>query len=1012
MPITGTAPTSHRLAARLARDLEGEVLFDRFSRGRYATDASHYQIEPVGVIVPKTDEDVRVAMAAARAEGVPLLPRGGGTSQSGQTVGRALVMDFSKYLKRLISVDPAARTCVVEPGIVLDDLNRQLSAIGLWFPVDVSTASRATIGGMTGNNSCGTRSIRYGIMRDNIMSIAAILADGSELNFGEVGRNLAPLGPVGDLASNPASIAAAPGTSAGEAPGAHNLVGDMLALGRREAAHIAQAFPQVSRRVGGYLIDALRPGPGPVNLATLLCGSEGTLAVSRRIELKLSSLPKNKVLGICHFGSFRKALEAPQHIVKLNPVAVEVVDRTLIELARDIAMFRPVMETYVRGRPDALLLVEFAEDEQAENLRRLQRLDELLADLGHPNSVVKVTDASGQKAVWDVRASGLNIMMSMKSEGKPVSFIEDCAVPLEHLADYTERLTAIFEKHGTRGTWYAHASVGCLHVRPVLNLKLEKDAATMRAIAEAAFAMVKEYKGSHSGEHGDGLVRSEFHASMYGAHTVRLFEEVKDRFDPNGLMNPGKIVRSPRMDDRGLFRFKPSYRVAALTTVFDWSAYPGAGGGFQGAVEMCNNNGECRKLGTDVMCPSFRVTGNERDVTRGRANALRLAISGQLGPDAFASHEMLETMKLCVSCKGCRRECPTGVDMAKMKIEVLAAANKQRRLSLRDRLIAYLPRYAPYAARLAPLINASNAIPGAARLIEGLTGFSSKRPLPRWHPRPFRLGHEASPDEHPASAALGGVRDVALFADTFNTYFEPENLDASVEVLRRLGYGVRLLGAEGGGRGPLPRPARPLCCGRTFLSVGLVEEARAEARRVLAAATPLIDRGIAIVGLEPSCLLTLRDEFVSLLPGADAERLASHALLLEEFLAREAEAGRVAGPIGVCEGQLLLHGHCHQKAFGVMGAVQQTLALVHGLKVETVTSSCCGMAGAFGYAAETHDVSLAMGELSLLPALRKAPLQALIAADGFSCRHQIRDGTGRGALHVARVLRDAMRSGA
>jgi FAD/FMN-containing dehydrogenase/Fe-S oxidoreductase len=1012
MPITGTAPTSHRLAARLARDLEGEVMFDRFSRGRYATDASHYQIEPVGVIVPKTDEDVRVAMAAARAEGVPLLPRGGGTSQSGQTVGRALVMDFSKYLKRLISVDPAARTCVVEPGIVLDDLNRQLSATGLWFPVDVSTASRATIGGMTGNNSCGTRSIRYGIMRDNVMSIAAILADGSELNFGEVGRNLAPLGPVGDLASNPASIAAAPRTSAGEAPGAHNLVGDMLALGRREAAHIAQAFPQVSRRVGGYLIDALRPGPGPVNLATLLCGSEGTLAVSRRIELKLSLLPKNKVLGICHFGSFRKALEAPQHIVKLNPVAVEVVDRTLIELARDIAVFRPVMETYVRGRPDALLLVEFAEDEQAENLRRLQRLDELLADLGHPNSVVKVTDASGQKAVWDVRASGLNIMMSMKSEGKPVSFIEDCAVPLEHLADYTERLTAIFEKHGTRGTWYAHASVGCLHVRPVLNLKLEKDAATMRAIAEAAFAMVKEYKGSHSGEHGDGLVRSEFHASMYGAHTVRLFEEVKDRFDPNGLMNPGKIVRSPRMDDRGLFRFKPSYRVAALTTVFDWSAYPGAGGGFQGAVEMCNNNGECRKLGTDVMCPSFRVTGNERDVTRGRANALRLAISGQLGPDAFASHEMLETMKLCVSCKGCRRECPTGVDMAKMKIEVLAAANKQRRLSLRDRLIAYLPRYAPYAARLAPLINASNAIPGAARLIEGLTGFSSKRPLPRWHPRPFRLGHEASPDQHPASAALGGVRDVALFADTFNTYFEPENLDASVEVLRRLGYGVRLLGAEGGGRGPLPRPALPLCCGRTFLSAGLVEQARAEARRVLAAATPLIDRGIAIVGLEPSCLLTLRDEFVSLLPGADAERLASHALLLEEFLAREAEAGRVAGPIGVCEGQLLLHGHCHQKAFGVMGAVQQTLALVHGLKVETVTSSCCGMAGAFGYAAETHDVSLAMGELSLLPALRKAPLQALIAADGFSCRHQIRDGTGRGALHVARVLRDAMRSGA
>ena len=484
-----------------------------------------------------------------------------------------------------------------------------------------------------------------------------------------------------------------------------------------------------------------------MNLATLLCGSEGTLAVSRQIELKLSPLPKNKALGICHFATFRQAMEATQHIVKLGPVAVEVVDRTLIELARDIAMFRPVMEAYVRGKPDALLFVEFAEDEQAENLRRLDRLDELMGDLGHPQTVVKVSDAAGQKAVWEVRASGLNIMMSMKSEGKPVSFIEDCAVPLENLADYTERLTEVFTRHGTKGTWYAHASVGCLHVRPVLNLKLEKDARTMRAIAEEAFAMVKEYKGSHSGEHGDGLVRSEFHEQMYGAKTVRLFEEVKDRFDASGLMNPGKIVRASRMDDRALFRFKPDYQVPEMQTALDWSAYPGAGGGFQGAVEMCNNNGECRKHVANVMCPSFRVTGNERDVTRGRANSLRLAISGQLGPDAFASDEMLETMKLCVSCKGCRRECPTGVDMAKMKIEVLAAANKRRGLSLRDRLVAYLPRYAPYASRLAPLMNARDSIPGFAALTERLTGLSAKRPLPRWRRDVFRASPRSSRGE-------------------------------------------------------------------------------------------------------------------------------------------------------------------------------------------------------------------------------------------------------------------------
>jgi FAD/FMN-containing dehydrogenase/Fe-S oxidoreductase len=954
-------------------------------------------------------------------------------------VGRALVMDFSKHLNRLVSLDAAARTCVVQPGIVLDELNRQLRPSGLWFPVDVSTSSRATIGGMTGNNSCGTRSIRYGIMRDNVLAIDAILPDGSEARFGEVGHNLPPLAPTGSspprgeglgVGGIPTSngLQSPPPPTRGEGESSIALFRDLLALGRREADHIAHAFPDVTRRVGGYLIDALVPGSQPVNLATLLCGSEGTLAVSRRIELKLSPLPKNKALGICHFATFRQAMEATQHIVKLGPVAVEVVDRTLIELARDIAMFRPVMEAYVRGKPDALLFVEFAEDEQAENLRRLDRLDELMGDLGHPQSVVKVSDAAGQKSVWEVRASGLNIMMSMKSEGKPVSFIEDCAVPLEHLADYTERLTAIFGKYGTKGTWYAHASVGCLHVRPVLNLKLEQDARTMRAIAEEAFAMVKGYKGSHSGEHGDGLVRSEFHEQMYGARTVRLFEEVKDRFDASGLMNPGKIVRASRMDDRALFRFKPDYRVPEFETALDWSAYPGAGGGFQGAVEMCNNNGECRKHFANVMCPSFRVTGNERDVTRGRANSLRLAISGQLGPDAFASDEMLETMKLCVSCKGCRRECPTGVDMAKMKIEVLAAANTRRGLSLRDRVIAYLPRYAPYASRIALFMNVRDAIPGIASLTERLTGLSAKRKLPRWRRDVFdasspppswgrdREGgnHDGSgsppsltpPHKGEGKSGVQTAREVALFADTFNTYFEPENLRAAVEVLVRLGYRVSVLRAEveDGTVGP----ARALCCGRTFLSAGLVEEARKEARRVLDAARPFVGRGVPIIGLEPSCLLTLRDEFSAMLPGAETEQLASAAYLLEEFLAREAAEGRLPATIAEGKGKVLLHGHCHQKAFGAMASVKSALGLIRGLQVETVESSCCGMAGAFGYGADTYGVSVQMGELSLLPAVRDAGPETLIAADGFSCRHQIRDGSGRTAVHVARILRDAL----
>jgi FAD/FMN-containing dehydrogenase/Fe-S oxidoreductase len=975
-------PANHALANRLKREVEGEVLFDAFNRGRYATDASHYQIEPLGVVVPKSDDDVRAAMAIAREAGVPLLPRGGATSQSGQTVGRALVLDFSKYLTRLIAVDAANATCIVEPGIVLDQLNRRLAPLGLWFPVDVSTSSRATIGGMTGNNSCGTRSIRYGIMRDNVLAIDAILANGSEARFAEAGDNLAPGGGAGwNLAERSIGQERTSGPGDGVAARAsaadvRELFAGLLALGRREAKHIAQAFPEVSRRVGGYLLDALVPSSRPVNLATLLCGSEGTLAVSRRIELKLSPLPRNKALGICHFACFRAAMQATQHIVGLNPVAVEVVDRTLIELARDIALFRPVMEKYIRGTPDALLLVEFAEADQAENLRRLGRLEELLGDLGHRGSVVRVADAAGQASVWGVRTAGLNIMMSMKSEEKPVSFIEDCAVPLAHLADYTERLTAIFAKHGTRGTWYAHASVGCLHVRPVLNLKLEKDAATMRAIAEEAFAMVRQYKGSHSGEHGDGLVRSEFHAQMYGAKTVRLFEEVKDRLDPGGLMNPGKIVRAARMNDRTLFRYKPEYRVPEMHTVLDWSPYGGAGGGFQGAVEMCNNNGECRKLTGGVMCPSYRVTLNERDATRGRANTLRLAISGQLGPAALASEDMLETMRLCVACKGCRRECPTGVDMAKMRIEVLAAANRRRGLPLRDRLTAYLPRYAPHAARIAPLMNALCAAPGAARLLERFVGLSAKRRLPRWRRDIFSADARA-PDALPWGGDRSGAapdREVALFADTFNTYFEPENLGDAVAVLARLGYRVTPL---------RPRPAgRPLCCGRTFLAAGLVEEARAEARRVLAAARPLITRGVALVGLEPSCLLTLRDEFLSLLPGRETEALARRSLLLEEFLAQEAAAGRIAGCIGKRKAKVMVHGHCHQKAFGAMAAVTDTLALIDGLEVETVESSCCGMAGGFGYGADTYSVSIAMGELSLLPAVRNSDRLSLIAADG------------------------------
>ena len=847
MPFDDDTPPG--LEARLRREIRGEVMFDAFSRGRYSTDASIYQIEPLGVVVPRGREDAAVAIAIAREEGVPVLPRGAGTSQCGQTVARALVLDCSRHMDQVISVDVEARRARVEPGVVLDRLNRSLRPDKLFFPVDPSTASRATIGGMTANNSCGSRSLRYGNMVHNVRGIDALLADGTTAWFGEVPGNFDD------------------GAAASERY--RDLVRQMRALHRREADEIDARFPKVLRRVGGYNIDSIEPSGdgGGHNMARLLVGSEGTLAFFNEIELDLQPIPAHRVLGICHFPTFYSAMNATRQIVELGPSAVELVDRTMIELSRDIPMFRAVVDRFVQDEPAAILLTEFAGDDPAENLRRLRALGELMGDLGFPGAVVEATDPAFQAAVWEVRAQGLNIMMSMKGDGKPISFLEDCAVRLEDLADYTERLTRIFEKHGTYGTWYAHASVGCLHVRPVLNVKQELEVRKMRAIAEEAFAMVREYKGSHSGEHGDGLVRSEFHEAMFGGRMVRAFEEVKDAFDPQGLFNPGKIVRPSRMDDRSLFRFKPDYRPLPLATGLDWSEW----GGLAGAVEMCNNNGACRARDAAVMCPSFRATGDEQHLTRGRANTLRLALSGQLGPDALVSEDMRETMALCISCKGCKRECPTGVDMARMKIEFLHHYRQRHGLTPRDRLIAYLPRYAPYAARIAPLLNLRNRLPFLAQLGERLFGLAAARKLPEWSPRPYR------------GVSSGAGRDVVLLVDTFNRYFEPENVRAAERVLDRAGYRVVT---------PDPARGRPLCCGRTFLAAGLVDEARIEAQRMVEALASHVAAGTPIVGLEPSCLLTLRDEFPALLPGPATTALAAHAQLFEEFVDTERAAGR------------------------------------------------------------------------------------------------------------------------
>jgi FAD/FMN-containing dehydrogenase/Fe-S oxidoreductase len=986
------------LAERLASETQGEVLFTPADRGRYSTDASIYQATPVGAFVPRVSEDVKLALDICRDLKVPIVARGAGTSQCGQTVGAGLVIDHSKHLRKLLQFDAQARTADVEPGLVLDHLNLALRKHGLWYPVDVSTSAQATLGGMAGNNSCGSRSIAYGNMVHNVLGAQAWTSDGTLHRFERYEDCVGKAREIG------------------------HWVKDLAAT---LAPEIEERWPKVLRRVGGYNLDIFhnqsqRPytEDGSVNLAHLLVGSEGTLALTCSLTLRLSELPRAKVLGVVNFSSFYQAMDSAQHIVKLGDgvngslTAVELVDRTMIELALQNPAFAPVIRTAVIGQPEAVLLVEFCGPDKPVLLRKLQELVELMGDLGLPGSVVLMPDEAQQKNLWDVRKAGLNIMMSLKGDGKPVSFIEDCAVPLQHLAEYTDALTQVFRKHGTRGTWYAHASVGTLHVRPILDMRTS-GAPKMRAIAEEASALVRKYKGAYSGEHGDGLCRGEWIGWQFGPRINEAFAEIKKVFDPLNLLCPQRMVDPPRMDDTRLIRFAPSYGVIPLRTALDWSAWdvqndpaterisaPGTGGdpahGFAKAVEMCNNNGHCRKFDADTMCPSYRVTRDEKHLTRGRANTLRLALSGQLGPQGLASEEVREALELCVSCKGCKRDCPTGVDMAKMKVEFLHHYKRKHGFTLKDKLVARLPDYAHLASRFAGLLNLRNRSPMLARLGERLLGLSARRSLPAWQGGHF---FNDAPQTATREQVLSAARPVVLFVDTFNGFFESANARAALKVLQAADYTVHVATK-------LRPDGKHLCCGRTYLASGMVDQARVKAQEVLECLLPFAEKGIAIVGLEPSCLLTLRDEYLSMDLGTPAHTLSTQALLLEEFLAREARAGRLQvlkNKLRPLEQRVLLHGHCHQKAFAAVAPIVEVLKLIPGVQPEPIESSCCGMAGSFGYEADHYEVSMQMAELSLLPAVRKHP-DAIIVADGTSCRHQIHDGAHREAVHAAVLL--------
>ncbi|WP_396437849.1 FAD-binding and (Fe-S)-binding domain-containing protein [Limnohabitans sp.] len=1010
------AAGSNEVAATLAKHLrqhaQGEVLFSAADRGRYATDASIYQVMPLGVFLPRDASDVCVAMDICRDLGVSIVPRGGGTSQCGQTVGAGLVMDHSKHMRHIISVDAQQRTATVEPGLVLDHLNAALKPHGLWYPVDVSTSAQATLGGMAGNNSCGSRSIAYGNMVHNVLGAEAWLADGSLLEFGAYEQAQGRVRQIGDFVRD---------------------------LAQQHASEIEAHWPKVLRRVAGYNLDIFRnqnerpyTADGSVNLSHLLIGSEGTLALTRSLTLRLAELPRAKVLGVVNFPSFYQAMDSAQHIVKLGQgmavgqlSAVELVDRTMIELSLQNPAFAPTIRTALSphingGMPEAVLLVEFSGPSKGDIVHKIKELVELMGDLGLPGSVVEMVDDAPQKNLWEVRKAGLNIMMSLRGDGKPVSFIEDCAVPLESLAEYTEALTGVFRKYGSRGTWYAHASVGTLHVRPILDMRRD-GASKMRAIAEEASALVRHYKGAFSGEHGDGLCRGEWIGWQFGPRISEAFAAIKQQMDPGQMLSPQRIVNPPKMDDTTLMRYSPIYKVVPIQTALDWRAWdvqnnpvteqtsaPGTGGdpaqGLAKAVEMCNNNGHCRKFDAGTMCPSYRVTRDEQHLTRGRANTLRLALSGQIegltGEDALSSQAVHDAMDLCVGCKGCKRDCPTGVDMAKMKVEFLQHYKAKHGHTMQDKMVAHLPEYAAWAARLAPVLNLRNRMPLLAALTEKLLGLSAKRSLPEWQTRHF-FNASATSASRTASRAevLAAARGVVLFVDTFNGYLESANAHASVKVLQAAGYTVHVATK-------LQDDGKHLCCGRTYLASGMVDKARDKAREVVQSLLPFAEKGLSIVGLEPSCLLTLRDELLVMGLGEGAQKIAQQALLFEEFLAREAQSGQLDGlkaQISPVDRPLLLHGHCHQKAFDAVSPVLEVLRWIPGAKPQLIESSCCGMAGSFGYEAKHYEVSMQMAELSLLPAVRAQP-DAILVADGTSCRHQIHDGAKREAVHLSHLL--------
>jgi len=937
----------------LEEALEGEVHFDRFTRAMHATDASVYQLLPLGVVAPRSREDLIRTVQLCQQHGVSITARGGGTSQAGQSIGNGISLDFSRHLNRVLDLNVDERVVWVEPGVVLDELNAQLKPHGLQLPLDLSTASRATIGGMIANNSAGTRSIIYGKTIDYVEAMSVLLADGTVIE-------------IGALTNDALEAKCAQQDLEGA------IYRTVRHLGIEHQDEIDQRYPKIQRRVGGYNLDEFVPtqisSERPFNLARMMVGSEGTLGITLAAKMRLVPLAKQKVLCAIHFTDLLDAMSATPVILAHNPSAVELVDRLLLDATRGKIEFEP-MRDFIQGDPDAVLLVEFYGESSDELPPRLDQLEAALADRGLGYYFHRAIAPAAQARIWSLRQAALGLTMAEIGDEKAISFVEDTAVPPAHLHDYIATFKRILAEHEISAAFYAHASVGLLHVRPVVNMKTAEGVRKFASIANEVADLVLEYGGALSGEHGDGLVRAPFQEKIFGPVLYQAFCEVKAAFDPMALFNPGKIVHAPPLTDD--LRYGNGYTQQEVETAFDFSDF----GGFQRAAEQCSGVGACRKTLTGTMCPSYMATRNEMHSTRGRANALRLAISGQLDTSELAHEELLPVMDLCLECKACKSECPTGVDMARLKSEVLHQHHQQQGAALKDRLVANIEGISRWGSRFAPLANWALNLGITRQVNERLLGFDRRRGLPAFARHPFHANAQTT--HHATSPGSSETATVALFADTFNNFYEPDQLTAAMDVLQGLGATVEVP--------PF------VCCGRPLISKGFLDAATKQARATMRALLPLAERGIPILFAEPSCYSAVVDDHPKLLRGqeqADAQKVADAAKLLEEWVGPALQGHAVqAGPRRV-----LFHGHCHQKA---LVGVDPTVALLRAIpdcEVVALDSGCCGMAGSFGY---THyEISQTIGEQRLFPALRNLPADTTVVSPGFSCRQQIKQFTG------------------